>query len=257
MSGTDLDATVPAALCRRLVTVPGGIAAALIVGAAAALRWNASLPAACLAGALTLVFSTGTRERLETLFAAAVGAGDGGVPLLVALVSDLVVGGALGHVLGLVLDADAGQAVFTGAGLSAAWGLVVGQLFCGRVIDDVLLFVLGGGSGGSTATGASGARALAAAGKHEAALAAFEARVRREPNDPDAYLEIAWLLRDAGRDAEAIGWLRRARSHARLTPAQQILVAREIAFLAERIGEPETARLELDRLAQRSEGASG
>ncbi len=75
--------------------------------------------------------------------------------------------------------------------------------------------------------------------------------VREDPDDAQAYLEIARLCRDhLDRPADALAWFRRARTARRLTPALDALLVRELAALcADRLHEPLRAAPELSQLA--------
>jgi tetratricopeptide (TPR) repeat protein len=97
----------------------------------------------------------------------------------------------------------------------------------------------------------SRAQALRAAGDYAEAVAAYEAFVVEFPTEPEPYLQIAWILRDDLRAyGDAARWLRRARSEARLTQGQQLVVAQELIELYRRkLDEPQRAMPELARIS--------
>jgi tetratricopeptide (TPR) repeat protein len=97
----------------------------------------------------------------------------------------------------------------------------------------------------------SRAQALRAAGDYVEAVEAYEAFVVEFPEEPEPYLQIAWILRDdLHAYGEAARWLRRARLDAQLTLGQDILVAQELIELyRHKLDEPQRAMPELARLA--------
>jgi tetratricopeptide (TPR) repeat protein len=97
----------------------------------------------------------------------------------------------------------------------------------------------------------SRAQALRAAGEYPEAVAAYEAFATEFPEEPEPYLQIAWILRDdLAAYGDAARWLRRARSEARLTLGQQLMVAQELIELyRHKLDEPQRAMPELARIA--------
>jgi tetratricopeptide (TPR) repeat protein len=97
----------------------------------------------------------------------------------------------------------------------------------------------------------SRAQALRAAGEYAEAVQAYEAFVAEFPEEPDPYLQIAWILRDdLGAHADSARWLRRVRLDARLTRGQELLVAQELIELyRDKLDEPQRAMPELARIA--------
>ncbi len=100
------------------------------------------------------------------------------------------------------------------------------------------------------------ARSLATRGDIDAAIETYEAAIAADPGDPQPYLEIARLQRDAkAQPAEALVWLRRARGAQRLTRGLDALIVRELAELCEfRLHEPLRASADLAQLARSHAG---
>lgn len=99
--------------------------------------------------------------------------------------------------------------------------------------------------------GYSQAQALRAAGEYAEAVKAYEAFVAQFPEEPEPYLQIAWILRDdLHAYADAARWLRRSRLDAQLTLGQDLLVAQELIELyRHKLDEPQRAMPELARIA--------
>jgi len=156
--------------------------------------------------------------------------------------------------VGVVLGASVFFAVFRST-LVAILGAVAGGLLLPRVpglvahLPGSVFFA----SGRTTPTpaGHSLAHTLAVQGHFEAARSEFERGIQENPDDPQAYVELARLCRDRlDRPADALAWLRRARGARRLTPARDALIVRELAALcADRLHEPLRAAPELSQLA--------
>jgi hypothetical protein len=100
--------------------------------------------------------------------------------------------------------------------------------------------------------GHSQARALAVQGHLDAALAVYETTIAEDPGDPQPYIDVARLYRDRlERPADALAWFRRAAAAARLTPAHDALIVRELTELCvDRLKQPLRAAPELARLAR-------
>jgi tetratricopeptide (TPR) repeat protein len=98
----------------------------------------------------------------------------------------------------------------------------------------------------------SWAASLAARGRFDEALAAYEDAAREDPSDPEPFLRGARLLRDDLRQPdEAARWFRRARERLSRGSAREMAVSRELVELYLRKGsDPRRALPELARLAE-------
>lgn len=96
----------------------------------------------------------------------------------------------------------------------------------------------------------SAAQALAAQGRYQEAVSAYELAAAESSGDPAPYVAIARLLRDHVGDLEAAAaWFRRTRRDARLDPGQELLVTQELIELyTKRLGQPHRAIPELARI---------
>lgn len=148
-------------------------------------------------------------------------------------------GGILWGVLGAVVCG--GGAVAFGAGLAEGAGRMAETLY--------------NPSGASTPyrTDYSHAETLAARGRYDEAIEAYESAVAENPGEPEPYIRIARLLRDElGRFEAAARWFRRVRRDARTSDRQEVLVGRELVELyRDRMDLPFKAAPELARLAER------
>jgi tetratricopeptide (TPR) repeat protein len=95
---------------------------------------------------------------------------------------------------------------------------------------------------------------LVARARYDEAAAEYEACTARFPDDPEACLRLARLLRDPlQRPADAVPWFRQA--HSRAQGAQRLGIQRELIELyVHRMKTPEKALPELARIAQEHEG---
>ena len=174
----------------------------------------------------------------------------------------VVWGGAPGLVFGLVVAVDMAGRV------SGVW--VVPAFLLGLlgvpvlVVGFALLATAGAGRAAGTLHFPGGrmgpprrpysmAEALALQGRPEQAAAMYELFVGEHPREPEAYLRLARLSRDAlDRPEEAARWFRLARERCALGEGQERLVARELVELYRgRLGDPVRAAPELARLAER------
>jgi hypothetical protein len=147
------------------------------------------------------------------------------------------------------------------AGVGAIPGFIVGFLF-------VFLVTRGASEGAGTAAGAiyhpsgrsspvkheySYADSLAARGRYEEAVTAYEVGISEFPDDPEPYLRIARLKRDKlGEFEEAVFWFKRARKDSDISAGQELLATQEvIEVYRDRLGSPTRAIPELARLIDR------
>ncbi len=93
----------------------------------------------------------------------------------------------------------------------------------------------------------SRAQSLVARGLYEEAAIAYEVHCIDHPEDPEPFLRIARLLRDKlQRYDDAVSWLRRARTDAKLSSGQELVITQEIIELYMRkLGTPRKAMPEL------------
>ena len=93
----------------------------------------------------------------------------------------------------------------------------------------------------------SRAQSLVARGLYEEAAIAYEVHCVEHPEDPEPHLRIARLLRDKlQRYDDAVSWLRRARTDAKLSSGQELVITQEIIELYTRkLGTPRKAMPEL------------
>lgn len=100
------------------------------------------------------------------------------------------------------------------------------------------------------------AASLAARGRIQDAIAAYEEACADNPEDPEPRLRIARLLRDElHRYEEAVTWFRRARDTLGAGPGDATLATREIfEICTSKLGAPLTAAPDLARLAERLAG---
>jgi hypothetical protein len=93
----------------------------------------------------------------------------------------------------------------------------------------------------------SRAQSLVARGLYEEAAIAYEVHCIEHPEDPEPFFRIARLLRDRlQRYDDAVSWLRRARTDAKLSSGQELVITQEIIELYMRkLGTPRKAMPEL------------
>lgn len=147
------------------------------------------------------------------------------------------------------------------AGIGALPGFIVGFLF-------VFLVTRGTAEGAGTAAGAiyhpsgrsapvkreySYAESLAARGRYEEAITAYEVGVSEFPEDPEPYMRIARLKRDRlGEFEDAVFWFKRARNDSEISEGQELLVTQEmIEVYRDKLDAPTRAIPELARLIDR------
>jgi tetratricopeptide (TPR) repeat protein len=122
-------------------------------------------------------------------------------------------------------------------------------------VAGVLAHQYAGGSGGTTPHRAeySRPRALAAQGRYQEAVDAWEIAAAESDGDPEPYIALARLHRDQlGRPEAAGEWFRRARRDARLDPGRDLLVTQELIELyVKKLRQPQKAIPELARLRER------
>lgn len=183
-------------------------------------------------------------------------------------------------ILALVLSA-AGGAIGAAGGFYAAFtgGAGIGILVLAVVLGSVLgyaaayagarFLVEGAGrlagalfnpSGRSTPSRPeySYPASLAARGRLEEAIAAYESCAAENPDDPEPCLRIARLYRDSlARYEDALLWFRRARQAPGIDPGRELLATREIIEICmTKLESPLRAAPELARIADRFPGTA-
>jgi tetratricopeptide (TPR) repeat protein len=166
-----------------------------------------------------------------------------------------VIAGALGLVMGGLLGvfvvADGGPpwvgALSTFAGAALAVGIVRAVVGSGTRVAGTIYNP--SGSATPRRKEYSGAEALAAQGRHQEAITAFELALAEDPGDPWPYLRVARIYRDhLGRFEDAARWFRRALREATNCP---LLANRELVELyVHRMKEPGKAAPLLARMAE-------
>ncbi|MCG6956471.1 MAG: tetratricopeptide repeat protein [Gemmatimonadetes bacterium] len=165
-----------------------------------------------------------------------------------------VIAGALGMVMGGLLG------VFLVATGAPAWVGALSPFAMAALTVGIVRAVVGGGArvagtiynptGSATPRRKeySGAESLAAQGRLEDAITAFELAVAEDPGDPWPYLRVARIYRDQlGRFEDAARWFRRALREATACP---VLARRELVELyVHRMKEPGKAAPLLARMA--------
>ena len=246
--------------CRRLVTLPLGLAAGALAAGAALARWNASPLQALACGLVTLFLATRARAWLEArttgLFSDDAGVSGGAA---VALAIDLAVGAAAGVLAAPLLDAGILPGLGAGAMLAGLWSFVVDRLFCGDTVDRAVDFLLSGSQSSAFALEPilADGEALEREGRADAAIQKYRELVQHRPGEAEAYLRAARLLSAQGRAGEAAGLLRQARRQARLSDGHELLIGRQLAELAlGPLADPTQAAGELALLASRFRGTA-
>jgi hypothetical protein len=248
------------AACRRLVTLPLGLAAGALAAGAALARWNASPLQALACGLVTLFLATRARDWIEArtvaLFSDDAGVSGGAA---VALAIDLAVGAAAGIMAAPLLDAGILPGLGAGAMLAGLWSFVVDRLFCGDTVDRAVDFLLSGSQSSDFAQEPilADGEALEREGRADAAILKYREVVQHRPGEPEAYLRAARLLSAQGRAGEAAGLLRQARRQARLSEGHELIIGRQLAELAlGPLADPTQAAGELALLATRFRGTA-
>lgn len=97
------------------------------------------------------------------------------------------------------------------------------------------------------------AESLAARGRYDEAVTAYEVGVSEFPEDPEPYIRIARMKRDKLREYEdAVFWFKRVRNDSKISPGQELLVTQElIEIYRDRLRTPTRAIPELARLIDR------
>ncbi len=173
-----------------------------------------------------------------------------------------------GGLPGAALGALAGVAHALLRGGSPIWILPLALLGGGCVMAAAYLLVEGAGAaagslfhpgmGKRRRSEHSLAQSLAARGRYDEALDAYEDAAREDPSDPEPLLRGARLLRDdLKRPDEAARWFRRARACLPSGSPGEAVVSRELVELLLRKGsDPRKALPELARLAELHAGTS-
>lgn len=97
------------------------------------------------------------------------------------------------------------------------------------------------------------AESLAARGRYEEAVEAYEVAISEFPEDPEPYVRIARLLRDKTAEYEdAVHWFKRARGDSAISKGQELVVTQEIIEIyRSKLGTPSRAIPELARIVDR------
>jgi len=154
-------------------------------------------------------------------------------------------------------------------GAIASWFIGIGPLpglFLGYLIAFFVTkaIVEGSGKTASTIYAPSGkstpvkheysyAESLAARGRYEEAVTAYEVAVSKFPEDPEPYLRIARMKRDKLAEfEEAVFWFKRARKDSQSSRGQELLATQEIVEIYhKKLGAPTRAIPELARIIDR------
>jgi hypothetical protein len=149
--------------------------------------------------------------------------------------------------------------IFTGGALPVYTPLLTGAGVW-AITQLVLRIVVGTTAAYADPTGAttpphaeySRPQALAAQGRYQEAVEAYELAAAESEGDPTPYIALARIQRDHLANYQAAAdWLRRARRDATLPPGLELLVAQELIELYRtRLGEPRRAIPELARIPQ-------
>jgi len=154
-----------------------------------------------------------------------------------------------------------GAAAFFYLGFSPLLGLVVGYALTYGLTSGIVAVA---GRAAGTIYHPSGkatphireysrAAALAAHGRYEEAITAYEAALSEFPEDAEPYICIARIYRDRLVDYEqAAYWFKRARSDSQIESGKELMVTQElIEVYTKRLGAPTRAIPELARLIDR------
>jgi len=97
------------------------------------------------------------------------------------------------------------------------------------------------------------AESLAARGRYEEAVVAYEVGISEFPEDPEPYIRIARLQRDKLADYEqAAHWFKRARQDAEISMGQELVVTQElIEIYGKKLDQPTRSIPELARILDR------
>lgn len=148
---------------------------------------------------------------------------------------------------------------------SALVGIIAGFLIAGLIVFVVATVVSRGTatlagsvllpSGKSTPAQReySYPQSLAARGRYEEAITAFQVCCLDHPEDPEPYVRIARIYRDHLRSYDdALFWFKRARSESTLSPRYEMLITQEIIEVHTcKAGNPQKAIPELARMVDR------
>lgn len=238
---------------RLLIAMPFAALLGVGLGLAMANHHGGSFPAhASLITAigLGLVWVGGVLEHLAlALLARAHEA----AKLIAPPVVDAVLGGAVGAWLAASLDASMLESVTAGSGFFALYTAIVRKVVLGEGIDAVIEWF--GVRGRRPPPQYSLADALAAQGLIDAALAELERGAAEEDDDPEPLVRGAHILRDAGRYADAVTWLRRALDRVPAGGPRDAMITREmVEVIRYHTGQPAAAAPELARMADRHRG---
>jgi hypothetical protein len=227
---------------------PVGGLVGLTFGILAARRWELSLllfPVLCGITGTYLMYLAGHVEsfvRTRTVSPA------GRAQVMVALFADLVVGGLLGQLMAIVLDANAAAMLGTGAATLAAYTFVASRIFWGDWIEQ-FVYTLSGQASGRRINDYSYEMSLAAQGFVDEALERLsQASVDRGGHSGPLILG-AHMLEEEERYEDAVAWYRRASAAPRLDARRAAIFARNIAEIsAVHLGDPAIAVADLQAL---------
>lgn len=238
-------------LIRLLLSLPIVLPVALALAPRAAPHWGIGYPAAALGLTALLLLVLYGSSVVDALACAVLGLDeDHDAARAIEIGADIAAGAVIGRMLAAVLTVDLVTAIGVGAAIIPLYNVLTTKLVLGELGEGFAKFLL-------MPTGIrpdpqySQADALAAQGRYDDALTELERWAAAAPADARPLLHGARMLRhDAGRSADAVVWLRRARERLGQGSALHATVSREIAeLLLYTLCAPQRAGFELARLA--------
>ncbi len=220
-------------------------------GVLATMRWDlpvASFPALCgLCGVLVMSIAGHVESFVQTRTVSP----SGRIQIGVAVLVDLIIGGTLGTLMSLVLDAEAAGLLATGAASLALINYVASQIFWGDWVERVVL-VLSGHAGGSREADFSREASLAEHGYVDEALASYQAASIKPGASAAPLLLGAQLLRDEQRYGEAVEWYRRAFNSPRVDARRaSVFVKHVVEICTYHLEDPSRALQDVEALLDR------
>lgn len=220
-------------------------------GALATIQWG--LPAAVfpLLSGLAGVLLMSLVGHIESFIQTRTVSPSGNVQVGVAVAADLVIGGVMGTLMSIVLEAEAAALLATGAASLAVIHYVASQLFWGDWVERVVS-ALSGQGGGPRKSDFSHEASLALQGFIDEALASYEKASLKPGGSPAPLLLGAQLLEKEHRYEESVLWYRKAFEAPRVDARRATVFVRHIVEICrDHLEDPARARADVEALLER------
>lgn len=234
-----------------MITGPFGALLGISFGILLARRWRLSYALFSAWGGVVGILAMYLAGHLESWVRARFPERGPASAMLAQVGADVVGGAVLGGLFALALDTDAAASLAAGASLLLAYSFVATRLLWGDLVED-LVGLVSGQAGRARVPDYSMEQSLAAQGRIDEAVRAYERACRERPEEPRPILLAAEMLRAAGRFREAVVWYRRALALPRVDARRAGILTRYVWELcAVALDDPAEAEADLHALVDR------